>query len=140
MKKIILHCSQSEYGNAITIGAWHRWRKFKKIGYHYIILNGRVHNSVNHDYFFDGVIETGRAPYKKGAHCRGHNKNTIGVCLIGMSGQFTEQQMRSLNLLLLHLKDEHKEIEIYQHSYYDKKKPYCAGLNIYKLRRELKLI
>ncbi|WP_337632460.1 N-acetylmuramoyl-L-alanine amidase, partial [Prevotella sp.] len=49
---------------------WHRERGFDSIGYHYII-------------YLDGSIHFGRPVEQAGAHCKGHNANSIGVCYVG---------------------------------------------------------
>ncbi len=136
MKEIIVHVSDSEFGNAVLIDKWHRWKKFKKIGYHYIILNGRPHSSAVYDSLFDGAIETGRPRWKKGAHCKRHN-NSIGICLVNKSGQFTRKQKEALIVLITELKKEYTDIKISQHSDYDKKKPHCAGMDLQQIRGKL---
>ena len=81
---IIVHCSDSNFGNAALIDHWHRTRKlkpFKKIGYTNIILNGKISSRFSFQSFFDGLIETGRDYRAMGAHCVGHN-SSIGICLI----------------------------------------------------------
>lgn len=73
INEIIIHCTATEAGkdySVTEIDRWHRQRGFAEIGYHYIIHP-------------DGMIDTGRAVTKVGAHCKGHNKNTIGVAYIG---------------------------------------------------------
>ena len=71
--KIIVHCSATKAGkafNAADITRWHKERGFVTIGYHYVVL-------------LDGTIETGRPESQIGAHCKGHNARSIGVCYIG---------------------------------------------------------
>ena len=51
------------------------------IGYHKIILR-------------DGTIENGRPEYWMGAHVKGKNNKSLGVCLIGRN-QFTNRQFNS---------------------------------------------
>lgn len=70
---IIVHCSATPEGKDFTvqqIDSWHRQRGFSCIGYHYII-------------YCDGTIHCGRPVSRVGAHCAGHNANSIGVCYIG---------------------------------------------------------
>lgn len=72
-KEIIIHCSATKEGHDYTvedIDRWHKARGFKGIGYHYVIYR-------------DGTIVEGRPLNKQGAHCTGHNKDTIGICYIG---------------------------------------------------------
>jgi hypothetical protein len=132
MKKIILHCSGTTYGNAAIITEWHLL-KWAHIGYHYLILNGWLYNN-HYDEFFDGSIETGRHPEKKGAHCYGHN-DSIGICLIGESGNFTDKQKESLYTLLKHLGN----MELYQHSDFDNKKSFCAGLDLQEIKTNIEV-
>ena len=132
---VIIHCSDSRYGNAALITKWHLERGFNTIGYHYVILNGLLDSDKFHRHF-DGYIETGRPLDddhiidldEKGAHVRGYNRS-VGICLIGRSGEATEKQKHSLLLLATLLKKQYDGIELYQHSDFDHKKWYCAGLN-----------
>ena len=70
---IIIHCSATREGKdfrAADIDRWHRQQSFKSIGYHFVVrLNGEV--------------ERGRPIAEVGAHCKGHNATSIGVCYIG---------------------------------------------------------
>lgn len=73
IKEIIIHCSDTPAGEdfcAADIDRWHRERGWSCIGYHYVVR-------------LDGTIETGRDLSRAGAHCAGHNANSIGVCYIG---------------------------------------------------------
>lgn len=96
INEIILHCSATEAGKMYTaedINRWHKQRGFDCIGYHFVIR-------------LNGVIESGRALSRVGAHCIGHNKNSIGICYIGglklgiPSNTLTFQQIDSLRKLL----------------------------------------
>ena len=71
--RIIVHCAATPEGkdfHAADIDRWHRQRKFKCIGYHYVID-------------LDGTVERGRPDEMIGAHCTGYNQHSIGVCYIG---------------------------------------------------------
>lgn len=73
MKEIILHCSATKENadfSAADIKKWHLQRGFKNIGYHYVIR-------------LDGTVEAGRKEDEMGAHCLGHNKDSLGICYIG---------------------------------------------------------
>lgn len=70
---IIVHCSATKEGqnfSASDIDKWHKERGFNSIGYHYIIK-------------LDGTIEKGRDINEIGAHAKGYNTNSIGICYIG---------------------------------------------------------
>lgn len=129
INKIIIHCSDSEWGNAVTIDQWHRARKFSLIGYHYIILNDSP-TSDSKTYWTDGVVETGRSIERVGAHCKGENEDSIGICLIGRE-HFSTKQWASLDRLLEILKVEYNlnDNDIYGHNDFDNKKT-CPNFNV----------
>lgn len=139
--KIILHCSDSFWGNAAIISKWHVQRGWSNIGYHYVILNGHLSSKV-HNESFNGHIETGRPldddslleNFEYGSHVLGMNSKSVGICLIGLSSEFSEKQIKSMIELLRMLKKQFGEIEISQHSDWDPKKPYCAGLDKFYLK------
>lgn len=135
MVNVIVHCSDSSFGNAALITRWHVVeRGFETIGYHFVILNGRI-SAYKRNAYFDGHIETGRALDddkdmeldEAGAHAFGYN-NSVGICLIGLSGTFTDAQLRTLLHLVKLLRQQFGEIKVIQHSDVDSKKPHCAGL------------
>ena len=71
--KIIVHCSATREGQHVTvqqIRQWHLQRNFADIGYHYVI-------------YLDGTVHKGRPLEKAGAHCKGYNAHSIGICYIG---------------------------------------------------------
>ncbi len=73
INKIIVHCTATPEGRPHTakdVDAWHRARGFDGIGYHFLVR-------------LDGTVETGRPLEKAGAHCLGHNADSIGVCYVG---------------------------------------------------------
>jgi len=79
--KIIIHCSDSDrlaHDNAETIKKWHMEREFRTIGYHYVCTKTRG-------------IELGRDLTEIGAHTKGYNANSIGICLTG-NKFFTQSQ------------------------------------------------
>src|SRR3990170_921634 len=95
IKKIIIHCSDSDWGSMREINRWHSER-FKMtrdllyVGYHFVILNGRVLPEL-YLASLNGAIEPGRRldddqfieQNEKGAHALGYNESSIGVCMIG---------------------------------------------------------
>ena len=74
INRIIIHCSATPEGrdvDAATIKKWHtEERGWSDIGYHYVIK-------------IDGSIESGRPLDVAGAHTKGHNADSIGICYIG---------------------------------------------------------
>lgn len=74
IKYIVVHCSGNTANSKITakdIKDFHvKKRGFSDIGYHYVVRT-------------DGVVELGRPCNVPGAHVKGHNKYSIGVCYVG---------------------------------------------------------
>lgn len=70
---IIIHCTATPRGRAVTVAdvdQWHRERGWDGIGYHFLIgLNGEVWE--------------GRPLDRIGAHCQGHNSHSIGIAYVG---------------------------------------------------------
>jgi len=74
---IVIHCSATEEGKEYTvedITKWHQARGFSTIGYHFLIhLDGSI----------DGEAEGCRSIMEIGAHAKGYNRHSIGICYIG---------------------------------------------------------
>lgn len=70
---IVIHCSATPEGRAVSVSSirqWHLDRGWRDIGYHFVIgLNGE--------------IWPGRPISQRGAHVRGHNTGSIGICYVG---------------------------------------------------------
>lgn len=103
---IIVHCSDSLFGDAKLIKDWHvNGNKWSDIGYHAVILNGCRATVTNFKPSDDGLIEAGRKldfttdidSTEIGAHAKGFNDKAIGVCLVGKD-KFTPNQIKSLFL------------------------------------------
>ena len=74
INKIIVHCSATREGENFDVAEIRRWhvegRGWSDIGYHfYIDLYGEIHK--------------GRDIAKIGAHTKGQNRNSIGLCYCG---------------------------------------------------------
>ena len=71
---IILHCSATREGRNLDYEACRqdhiRHRGFKDIGYPYYLTR-------------DGTIHRGRPIEDIGAHCKNHNRHSIGICYEG---------------------------------------------------------
>lgn len=132
--KITIHCSASEFGDVQEIDKWHRERGFNKIGYHFVILNGKRKGGSAYKASEDGLLETGRGETEVGAHVKGHNTGNIGICLIGNKG-FSRSQFDTLVTLLRELMHRHNVApdNIYGHYEFDPGKT-CPGFNVEVLR------
>lgn len=111
--KIIIHCSATKEGadfHVKDIDRWHKQKGYKCVGYHYVIT-------------LDGAIEKGRNEDEIGAHCKGYNANSIGICYIGgldkegnAKDTRTVQQRAALYLLLNQLKEKYPNATIHGHN------------------------
>lgn len=130
INKIIVHCTATKEGKAFTandITRWHKQRGFATIGYHWVVL-------------LDGTIQQGRAEMTMGAHCKGHNANSIGICYIGgldengkSKDTRTPEQKESLLILLKELKKKYPKATIHGHrEFANKDCPCFDAKNEYK--------
>ena len=114
VNEIIVHCSATREGQQVTVDTirdWHLAKGWNDIGYHFYID-------------LDGTINKGRDIDKMGAHCKGHNRNSIGICYCGgveTDGKTpkdtrTQEQKDSLLNVLKTLKAMYPEAVIYSHS------------------------
>lgn len=109
---IIIHCSATRCGadfSAADINSWHVQRGFQEIGYHYVIR-------------LDGTIETGRPVEIVGAHCKGWNNYSIGICYVGgldvqghPADTRTDAQKRAMRELVNRLRAEYPIKKIIGH-------------------------
>lgn len=73
IQAIVIHYSATypdAHVDRNVIDRWHRDRGFREVGYHWIITR-------------DGTLQEGRPEGTLGAHVRGHNSSTIGICWAG---------------------------------------------------------
>tara|TARA_B100000575_G_scaffold293065_1_gene303308 strand:- start:998 stop:1411 length:414 start_codon:yes stop_codon:yes gene_type:complete len=126
INKIIIHCSATREGENYTVDTIRSWhvdgRGWSDIGYHfYIDLYGEIHK--------------GRDIAKIGAHCKGQNRNSIGICYCGgveADGKTPKDtrldcQKDSLTAVLRTLKAMYPEATIHSHSDYANKA--CPSFN-----------
>lgn len=78
VKRLIVHHSASPRETTLEqIDGWHREKGFEGVGYHWIIEA-------------EGAVRQGRSPTLQGAHAKGANGDSWGVCVTGnntMPGQ-----------------------------------------------------
>lgn len=121
---IVVHCSDSNnpaHDNIETIRKWHVDENgWSDVGYHFFIDKR-------------GGIHTGRPEDIAGAHTKGHNARSIGICLSGRNG-FTDEQFRSLELICLELTQKYniEKKDILGHKDFDKSKT-CPNFDVTKL-------
>lgn len=126
--EIIIHCAATPEGKDFTvqdIDRWHRQRGFKSIGYHFVIYR-------------DGTIHKGRPLDQIGAHCTGHNANSIGICYIGgcaadgktAKDTRTPAQREALRDLVELLRTEYPKATVHGHREYAQKD--CPSFDVSK--------
>lgn len=102
---LVVHTAASAIKNvdADMIDRWHRNRGWNGIGYHYVIINDR------HDDKPDGKIEVARPENVIGAHAKGLNSLSLGICCAGHGDhdEFTPRQKERLIALLCQLSTKH---------------------------------
>jgi len=138
INKAVVHCTGSDEkkdssfervkllhtGNKKTPISWGKYQTFCRgwsdIGYNFLIMN-------------DGEILPGRPIHKKGAHCKGHNHDSIGICLIG-NKEFSKEQFESYKKLKEELKVEFglKDSGFYPHNHFNKNKT-CPNFDLNSL-------
>ena len=96
---IVIHHSQSAGGAVDFLRWYHRKRGWTDVGYHYIIPNGLPNGEWKAGE--DGAIQRGRADDVVGAQARGHNRESLGICLIGdfTKDKPTARQMKAVKRL-----------------------------------------
>jgi len=126
INKIIVHCSATREGENYTVDTIRSWhvdgRGWSDIGYHfYIDLYGEIHK--------------GRDIAKIGAHCKGQNRNSIGICYCGgveADGKTPKDtrldcQKEALTAVLRTLKAMYPEAVIHSHNDFANKA--CPSFN-----------
>ncbi|WP_017445816.1 N-acetylmuramoyl-L-alanine amidase [Gayadomonas joobiniege] len=118
VKYIVIHCSDTPNEREHTAADIHRWHKemgWDGIGYHFVIGRG-------------GAVEYGRPIYWPGAHVRGHNHESIGVCLVGRD-EFKQPQLSSLKSLVKALRNKFNRARVVGHRELDSAKT-CPNFNV----------
>ena len=129
--KFIIHCSDSDHkyhDDIAVINQWHKDRGWICVGYHFFITK-------------KGVVQRGRPIRAVGAHCKGHNLRSIGICLSGKH-DFSPIQFDNLlelchdivNMFFLE-STRSSPFEIYHHHDFDSNKT-CPNFD---LKRDAKI-
>lgn len=98
VKGLVVHHSATVSGSAGCFRVLHRGiNHWNDIGYHFVIGNG-THSG-------NGQVEEGRRVPRRGAHARGANHDTLGICLVGNFNETkpSREQMEALGELLRQL-------------------------------------
>lgn len=126
INKIILHCAATPEGKDYTveqIRQMHLARGFNDIGYHFVIYR-------------DGSVHEGRPLSIIGAHTKGYNANSIGICYIGGCGPDgktpkdtrTPEQRKALRELVAKLQKQYPGATV--HGHYEFANKACPSFKI----------
>lgn len=109
IENIVIHCSDTPEWKEFDIDDIRKWHVeengWTDVGYHYVVL-------------LDGTIQIGRALDVPGAHVKGHNAHSIGICYIGGGDGVdtrTPHQEGSLEILINYLKLVFKGVKVLGH-------------------------
>lgn len=129
---IVVHCAATPNGRPFTaeqIDHWHSERGFARdmsirpgyaklahIGYHYVIT-------------VDGELHRGRPLEEEGAHARGYNATSIGICMVG-TNKFSLRQWEMLLKLIQRLECHLDTVlKLYGHNELNPHKA-CPGFDV----------
>jgi N-acetylmuramoyl-L-alanine amidase len=127
ISEIIIHCSATEEGRDVKAADIRRWhiteRHWRDIGYHFVID-------------LDGRVEIGRPLHETGAHCVGHNSNSIGVCYVGGVDSLdrpkdtrTEAQRTAMHILVRRLLQQFPRASVHGHREFAPKDCPCFNVS-----------
>ena len=132
--EIIIHCTATRPDANCTVESIRRYHMslgWRDIGYHYVI-------------YLDGSVHAGRPVEEVGAHCPGHNAQSIGIAYVGgldadghAADTRTEAQCLALLQLVRDLMEEHPITSIHVHNEFSNRA--CPCFDVQQWRRENKL-
>lgn len=126
IKYLIVHCSDTSNNlSAIDIHKMHLSFGWDGIGYHKVVLR-------------NGKVENGRPEYWTGAHVKGINSKSLGICLIGRD-KFTAKQLKSLAQVLKKWKSKYPNATIAGHCDVVKTHKTCPNFDVISWSQKLKL-
>lgn len=120
IKILVVHCSDTPNHkklSAMDIHKMHLDFGWDGIGYHKVIKRS-------------GKIENGRPEFWIGAHVKGKNDISLGVCLIGRD-QFTKKQFESLEKILIKWKKDYPDAKILGHRDTGDTKKTCPNFDVF---------
>ena len=113
---VVHHSATKSPTSALQIHKMHQGKGWAGIGYHYYIRT-------------DGTIEAGRPDDTVGAHCYGHNNESIGICFEGNYKDTypNDKQSKSFLALCNYLKGIYGALPVVGHR--DLMATECPGFN-----------
>lgn len=118
INRIIVHYSASDninHDDIQVIDKWHRDRGWDSVGYHYFITRR-------------GQVQYGRNLWVQGAHTKGHNEDSVGICLSGKD-DFTLAQYSKLKELIESLNLVFGTLDVYPHKAFNGSTP-CPNFDL----------
>lgn len=129
IKYIVVHCSATPENKDVDVEdvrGWHLNIGWCDIGYHYFIK-------------LDGTLQEGRPLEIPGAHVKGYNKHSIGICYAGgvddrMNAKDTRTELQKITLvnLLKVLRKDHPDAVILGHRDFRGVAKACPSFNAKK--------
>jgi len=116
---LVVHCSDTPDDTPLTardIHNMHLGFGWDGVGYHRVITR-------------DGKVESGRPDYWIGAHVKGFNEVSLGVCLIGRHA-FSEAQLDALETVLTIWKQAYPDAQICGHRDFDYTDKTCPNFDV----------
>lgn len=114
--EIILHHAEASHASVEDVNQWHLNNGWTGIGYNYYIRK-------------DGTIWRGRPEWAVGAHAKGHNDKSIGICCEGayMTETMPAAQLAALKDLLRDIMSRYGSLKLLRHK--DVNETDCPGVN-----------
>lgn len=113
IQRLFVHCSATKPGmdiGAAEMRRWHLGQGWRDIGYHKVIRR-------------DGTVEDGRPEEQVGSHAKGHNADSLAVCMVGGIGEkgqpecnYTLAQWQALDAVLTGWLARHPGATIHSHN------------------------
>ena len=119
---IVIHCAAT--GGDVDIETVRRWHVddngWSDVGYHHLIR-------------FNGQVEKGRDHEVAGAHARGYNEHSLGICLAGGLNPkegYTAAQWKALEGLCRDLLEEYPIDKVIGHNQVDTTGKTCPNFSV----------
>ena len=127
IRYLVIHCSDTDDDFTVEdIHEMHLNFGWDGIGYHKVIDQ-------------KGCIFDGRPEYWVGAHVKGFNKTSLGVCLIGKN-KFSKEQLEALKNLLTIWKKKYPDSKILGHKDLGNTSKTCPNFDVISWCKKYKYI
>lgn len=121
---VVHHSASRNTVRPATIKRWHIDKGWSDVGYHWLIDAS-------------GTLYAGRPFWKQGAHAKGRNRNSLGVCVIGdqtrpasLEHRWTVAQHATLSRLISAVRLIFGEVEVVGHRDAGSTATECPGVDV----------